>query len=215
MSARYTTRSSSVWPTTSARSPPSRISLSMTTSPARSKPRAATTFIASLSMTSCPWRRSSSGTSGDTATRNLRPGGEDVDRAVVERLEEHAVAARRLRQPVDLLLERDHLVAGLAQRLREALVAVVERGDAGLRLGKAVFEDAHVSWAIRRSSSGAVRLPARGKAARRRASGSDSPDRCPDCGSRGSGAMRPPPGSVECSRKLTLHTQAQRIRQLS
>ena len=72
--------------------------------------------------------------------------GEDVDRAVLERLEEHAVAARRLRQPVDLLLERDHLVARLAQGLREAVVAVVERGDAGLRLGEAVFEHAHVAW---------------------------------------------------------------------
>jgi hypothetical protein len=48
-------------------------SLSMTTSPERSKPRASTTFIASLSMTSWPMRRSSPSTFGDTDTRSLRP----------------------------------------------------------------------------------------------------------------------------------------------
>ena len=45
----------------------------MTTSPARSNPRAATTFIASLSMTSWPCFRRSTSTSGETATRSLRP----------------------------------------------------------------------------------------------------------------------------------------------
>ena len=75
----------------------------------------------------------------------LAAGGEDVDGAVLERLEEHAVAARRLGEPVDLLLEGDHLLARLAQRLREAVVAVVQRGDAGLRLGETVLEHAHVA----------------------------------------------------------------------
>ncbi len=69
----WTIRSSSVCPITRARSPPSRISLSITTSPARSWPRAWTMFMASLSMTSWPCSRVSMPTSGETATRSLRP----------------------------------------------------------------------------------------------------------------------------------------------
>ena len=92
----------------------------------------------------------------------LAAGGEDVDGAVVERLEEHAVAARRLGEPVDLLLERDHLVARLAQRVGEPVVAVVERGDAGLGLGEAVFEHAHVARRFGDLARAAARVPARG-----------------------------------------------------
>ena len=116
----------------------------MTTSPARSKPRAATTFIASLSMTSWPCCSSSTRDLGRHRDAQLAAGGEDVDGAVLEGLEEHAVAARRLGQPVDLLLERDHLVARLAQGLGQPLVAVGQRGDARLRLGEPLLEHAHV-----------------------------------------------------------------------
>ena len=58
---------------TSARSPSSRISLSMTTSPTVSKPWAITTLSASLSMTSWPGFRSSMSILGLTLTRILRP----------------------------------------------------------------------------------------------------------------------------------------------
>ena len=89
----------------------------------RSNSRASTTFSASLSRTSWPGRRSRGRRRrGCTTTRILRPAGEDVDRAVVERLEEDAVAAGRLGEAVDLLLERDDLVAGLAEGGDEALV---------------------------------------------------------------------------------------------
>ena len=85
---------------------------------------------------------------GDNLRRHrdaqLAAGGEDVDGAVLEQLEEHAIAARRLRQSIDLLLERDHLVAGLAQRLGEALVALGQTGDPQLRLGKPVLQQTHM-----------------------------------------------------------------------
>ena len=74
----------------------------------------------------------------------LATGGEDVDRAVVEQFEEHAVTGRRLREAVDLFLQLHHLLAGVAQRVGQALVAVGQRGDAGLRLGEAILEQAQV-----------------------------------------------------------------------
>ncbi len=66
-------RSSSACEMTRARSPPSRISLSMTTSPERSNPNASTMFSASLSRTSWPRLSVSMSIDGDTATRSLRP----------------------------------------------------------------------------------------------------------------------------------------------
>ncbi len=76
-SASWTTRSSSVVPTTSARrgwpSIGSSSSLRVTTSPERSKPRASTTFMASLSMSSWPYCSASPSTAGETDTRSLRP----------------------------------------------------------------------------------------------------------------------------------------------
>ena len=50
----------------------------------------------------------------------LAAAGEDVDRAVLVGAEEDAEAGRRLGEPVDLLLQRDDLVAGLAQRAGRA-----------------------------------------------------------------------------------------------
>ena len=82
---------------------------------------------------------------GRDGDAQLAAGGEDVDGAVLEGLEEHAVAARRLGEAVDLLLELHHLVAGLAQRVGEPLVAVAERGQPGLGLGQPVLEQAHVA----------------------------------------------------------------------
>ena len=52
----------------------------------------------------------------------LATAGEHVDRVVLVAGQEGAEAGRRLRQPVDLLLELHDLVAGLAQRLGQPLV---------------------------------------------------------------------------------------------
>src|SRR3954467_12075524 len=54
--------------------------------------------------------------------------------------EEVSVAGRRLRQPVDLFLERDDLLAGLFQRADESLVLVDDTGEVGLRLGQSFLE---------------------------------------------------------------------------
>ena len=54
------------------------------------------------------------------------------DGAVVVVLEEDAEAGRRLGQPVDLFLERDDLVARLAQRRRQPLVLGARGGELGL-----------------------------------------------------------------------------------
>ena len=72
-SASRTTRSSSAWEMTRARSPSASTSLSMTTSPTFSKPWAMTTLSASFRTTSWPGRSSLSSTFGDTFTRILRP----------------------------------------------------------------------------------------------------------------------------------------------
>ena len=88
----------------------------MTTSPWRSNASAATTFSASLSMTSWPLRSSlglDGGTHGDA---QLAAAGKDIDGAVVVASQEHAVARRRLRQPVDFFAQRDDLLAGFLQR---------------------------------------------------------------------------------------------------
>ena len=71
--------------------------------------------------------------------------GEDVDRVVVVGLEEHAVAGRRLRQPVDFFFQRDDLVAGFAERRSESVVLTRQRGNRRLRFGQTVVDGACVS----------------------------------------------------------------------
>ena len=56
---------------------------------------------------------------------------EDVGGAVVEGLDDDAVGGRRLGQPVDLGLQGDDLLAGVAQRAHEALVLGGHRRRAG------------------------------------------------------------------------------------
>src|SRR4051794_11814935 len=70
----------------------------------------------------------------------LAPTGEDVDRAVVVREQEVAVAGGRLRESVDLLLERDDLLPRFLQGRHEPLVLVDDAGEVGLRLGDALLE---------------------------------------------------------------------------
>ena len=53
---------------------------------------------------------------GAHADAHLAAAGEHIGRAVLGSLQENAETARRLRQPVDLFLQRDDLVACLAQR---------------------------------------------------------------------------------------------------
>ena len=70
----------------------------------------------------------------------LAAAGEDVDAAVLVPLDEGAEPSRRLREPVDLLLQRDDLVAGLAQRGDEAVVLGAGLGELLLQLHQPVLQ---------------------------------------------------------------------------
>ena len=65
---------------------------------------------------------------------HLAAGGEHVDGVVLVGRQQHAVAARRLAQPVDLLAQRQQLLAGLFQGVHQLGVAGRERVDPGLEL---------------------------------------------------------------------------------
>src|SRR6185437_6338075 len=80
---------------------------------------------------------------------HLPPAGEYVRRAVLARGEEHAEPRRRLRQPVDLFLQRDDLVPGLAQRRRQPLVLGGDRRQARLCLAEPFLKQADLAWRIR------------------------------------------------------------------
>ena len=71
--ASHTTRSSSAWPTTRARSPSSRISRSVPISPTGSKLPASTTVSASLRRTVWPCSSASASILGEQVSRILRP----------------------------------------------------------------------------------------------------------------------------------------------
>ena len=116
-----------------------------------------TTFIASLSMTSWPRRSASISTLGADGDAQLAAAGEDVDGAVLVRLEEDAEAGRRLGEPVDLFLERDDLVAGLTQRRDQPLVLPGDLRQAGLRLGEPLLERRELRGVIRRAGAAAGR----------------------------------------------------------
>ena len=64
-------------------------------------------------------------------------------------LEEDAEAGRRLRQPVDLLLEGDDLVPGLAQGAGEPLVLRGHGGQAGLGLEQPLLEKPRLARGVR------------------------------------------------------------------
>ena len=65
---------------------------------------------------------------------HLAAGGEHVDGVVVLDRQQHAVAAGRLTQPVDLLTQRQQLLAGLLEGFHQLGVSGRERVDAGLEL---------------------------------------------------------------------------------
>ncbi len=71
--------------------------------------------------------------------------GEDVGRTVLVRLQEDPEAGRRLREPVDLLLEGHDLVAGLTERVGEPLVLSGHSGQVGLQLDDPLFENPRVT----------------------------------------------------------------------
>ena len=73
---------------------------------------------------------------------HLAAGGEDVDRAVVVGAEEGAVRRRRHRELLDLLAERRDVLAGLAERGRQALVLGDGLGELALRLEQPLLEGA-------------------------------------------------------------------------
>ena len=112
----------------------------MTTSPARSNPSASTMLRASLSSTSWPRRSELDLHRGRDGDAQLAAAGEDVDGAVLVAGQEHAVPARRLRQPVDLLLEGDDLGACLLERGDEPFVVLRQPGQLGLGRGDALLQ---------------------------------------------------------------------------
>ena len=65
---------------------------------------------------------------------HLAPGGEHVDGVVVLHGQQHAVAAGRLAEPVDLLAQGQQLLAGFLERVHQLGVAGGERVDPGLEL---------------------------------------------------------------------------------
>ncbi len=75
----------------------------------------------------------------------LAAAGEDVGGAVLVRRQEDAEAGRRLREPVDLLLEGHDLVTGLTERVGESLVLRGHAGQIGLQLDDPLFENPRVS----------------------------------------------------------------------
>src|SRR5690349_4937494 len=64
------------------------------------------------------------------------------------RAEVVAIAGRWLREPVDLLLERDDLLARFLQRGDEPLVLVDDAGQAALRLGESFLELTDLAWRV-------------------------------------------------------------------
>ena len=65
---------------------------------------------------------------------HLAAGGEHVDGVVVLHGKEHAVAARRLTQPVDLLAQRQQLLTGLLEGFHQLRVTGGKRVDPRLQL---------------------------------------------------------------------------------
>ena len=78
----------------------------------------------------------------------LATAGEHVDGVVLVALEEGAEAGRRLREPVDLLLEADDLVAGFAQRLGEALVLGGDRSERALGVQQPLVQGTRTAWRV-------------------------------------------------------------------
>ena len=130
----------------------------MTTSPMLSKLSAATTFIASLSMTSWPRTQVVELDAGAHGDPQLAAAGEDVDGAVVVAGEEDAEAGRRLGQPVDLFLERHDLVTRLLEGGDQALVLGGDRGEVGLQVADPLFERAQVAGRLGESAAQGVDL---------------------------------------------------------
>ena len=65
---------------------------------------------------------------------HLAPGGEDVDGVVVVGAEHHPVAAGRLAQPIDLLTQRQQLLACFLEGVHQLGVSGRQRVDPGLEL---------------------------------------------------------------------------------
>ena len=95
---------------------------------------------------------------GADVDAQLAAAGEDVDGVVLVAGEEGAEAGRRLGEPVDLLLQLHDLVAGLAQRLREALVLGRHRREGALGVGEAQLEAAAVGRAVAQAAAQVVDL---------------------------------------------------------
>ena len=79
---------------------------------------------------------------------HLPAAGEHVGGVVIARRQEHAEPGWRLRQPVDLLLQRDDLVPGLTQRRRQPLILRGDRRQACLCLAEPFLQQANLARGI-------------------------------------------------------------------
>ena len=86
--------------------------------------------------------------------------GEDVDGAVLVGLQEDSEAGRRLREPVDLLLEGHDLVAGLAERVGEPLVLARTRPPGWSAARRSALRESSYDAASRRAYVAGRRFPA-------------------------------------------------------
>src|SRR5690606_17914330 len=83
---------------------------------------------------------------GADVDAELPTAGVDVDGVVLVALDVDAETGRWLGEPIDFLLERDDLLAGLPQRGRQPLVLTGDVGEHRLGLGEPLFELSRLSW---------------------------------------------------------------------
>ncbi len=106
----------------------------MLISPTASKLPASTTVSASLRRTVWPCFSAFDVDVRRARQAHLAAGGEHVDGVVVLHGQQHAVAARRLTQPVDLLAQREQLLTGLLEGFHQLRVPGRQRVDPRLEL---------------------------------------------------------------------------------
>ena len=126
-----------------ARTPSSSTSLSVTTSPVSSAPRASTTLKRLVEHDLRRRAASSSWSmSGCSADPHLAAAGEHVDGAVVVLADDDAVGRRRLGELVDLVAQRGDVLARLAQGVGQLLVLRHRLGQLALGLEQPLLERA-------------------------------------------------------------------------
>ena len=158
-SASSHTRSSSARPTTSARTPSSISSLTVTTSPVGLR---ATGQDHVEALVEHDLRAAVERVEVDVRVGghlHLAPAGEDVDRAVLVLADHDAVRRRRLGELVDLVAQRGDVLARLAEGVAQLLVLGHGLGQLALGLEQPLLQGAHALRARRRAGPAGGRSP--------------------------------------------------------